>query len=165
MKFIVIFIELDTTMTSPSNPVLAWANTLLSTTYSDRRAIVITHDLLVGSGNTFTSQGQAIYDALKGNPNLFLMNGGHLDTAARRTDVYNNNTVYSLRSDYQTSNGGQSGYLRVMRFSPAANTIYVNTYSPTMNKNYDGSSPTESILLCLMPWAAVVMYRSAQIRP
>lgn len=144
MQFIVVFIEYDDGMTATTHPVLVWANDLLQT-HSTRRAIVVTHNLLQGGSNAFTTQGQTIYNALRDNSNLFLMMGGHLDIAARRTDVYNGNTVFSLRSDYQNQNSQQSGYLRVMRFSPADNTIYVNTYSPTLNKNYDGSSIGESI--------------------
>ena len=64
------------------------------------------------------------------------MLGGHLDIARRRTDIYNGNTVYTLRSDYQEQEGQQSGYLRIMRFSPAANMIYVDTYSPNQGKYY-----------------------------
>jgi hypothetical protein len=136
MHFIVVFIEYDGAMTSTTNPVLVWANNLLST-HSDRRAIVVTHNLLNGGTSTsFSGQGQAIYDALKGNPNLFLMLGGHLDIARHRTDTFNGNTVYSLRSDYQMVDSQQSGYLRMMRFSPTNNLIYVSTYSPTQLKDY-----------------------------
>ena len=65
MDFIVIYIEYDDGMTSPTNAVLQWANDLLQA-YPDRRAIIATHNLL--SGNSFTAQGQAIYDALKRTP-------------------------------------------------------------------------------------------------
>ncbi len=137
MDFIVLFIEYDTSMTSTTNPVLVWANTTLQEN-SSRRAIVITHDLL--SGNSFTGQGSAIYNALKANPNLFLMLGGHLDTTGQRSDVYDGHVVYSLRSDYQFIDSQQSGYLRVMRFSPSDNKIYVTTYSPTQNLSLEDSA-------------------------
>lgn len=130
MDFIVLYIEYDTGMTSTSDPVLVWADGILQANPT-RRAIVVTHDLL--SGNNFTSQGSAIYNALKANSNLFLMLGGHLDTTGQRSDVYNGHTVYSLRSDYQFVDSQQSGYLRIMRFSPVDNTIYVTTYSPTQD--------------------------------
>jgi fibronectin type 3 domain-containing protein len=127
MDFIVLFIEYDPGMNTTSHPVLTWANEVLAAN-SGRRAIVVTHDLL--SGNNFSGQGSAIYEALKANPNLFLMLGGHLDTTGQRSDTYNGHTVYSLRSDYQFVGGQQSGYLRILRFSPANNKIYVTTYSP-----------------------------------
>ncbi len=133
-NFIIIFIEYDYSMTSSSHAVIQWADSVLKA-YSNRRAIVVTHYLLNSDAeNTFAPQGAAIYEGLKNNPNFFLMLGGHNDTAGMRTDVYNSNTVYSLRSDYQTVDDHQSGYLRIMRFSPSADKIYVSTYSPTQNK-------------------------------
>ena len=144
MNFIVVFIEYDDAMTTTDHPVLQWANGLLQT-YSNRRAIVVSHNMLNGgTSTTYSTQGQTIYNALKGNPNLFLMLGGHLDVAARRTDTLNGNTVYTLRSDYQSVDSQQSGYLRLMRFSPTDDMIYVRTYSPTQNKDYDKADAAQS---------------------
>ena len=144
LNFIVVFIEYDDAMTATNHPVLQWANDLLQT-HSDRRAIVISHNMLQGGTSTsFSTQGQTIYNALRGNANLFLIMGGHLDVASRRTDVYNGNTVYTLRSDYQSVDSQQSGYLRIMRFSPADDMIYIRTYSPTQNKDYDKSDAAQS---------------------
>ena len=60
-----------------------WANDpAAKATYSSRRAIVVSHDMLQrGHLQRLLYQGQTIYDALKDNANLFLMFGGHLDTA------------------------------------------------------------------------------------
>jgi len=113
--------------------ILAWANGLLQT-HSSHRAIVVTHYIASPDPASFSTQGQAIYDALKGNPNLFLMLGGHLDTAGRRQDIFNGNTVHTLVSDFQTRANGGNGWLRVMEFSPASNTIHVMTYSPSLNQ-------------------------------
>ncbi len=128
MDFIVLFIEYDGGMSTPSHPVLAWADDVLSE-YSSRRAIVVTHDLL--NGNNLTPQGKAIYDALKDRPGLFLMLGGHQDETGRNSFVHQGRTVYALRSDYQFVDNWASGYLRLLRFSPANGRIYVSTYSPT----------------------------------
>ncbi len=133
MDFIAIFIEYGNSTTE----VLNWANGVLADNPA-KRAIVVTHDLL--SGNSFTSQGSAIYNALKGNSNLFLMLGGHADTAGKRSDTDNGHTVYSLRSDYQSWNSQQGGYLRVMRFSPADNQIHVTTYSPNRDESLTDSA-------------------------
>jgi hypothetical protein len=132
MDFIVLFIEYDSAMTSTTHPVLVWANSVLAAN-PNRRAIVVTHNLLdTTAENNFTSQGAAIFNALKGNANLFLMLGGHLDIAGRRQDTATDgHIVHSLRSDYQVQLSQQSGYLRIMRFSPADDAIYVTTYSPT----------------------------------
>jgi hypothetical protein len=128
--FIVIHLEYDRT---PDAPVLDWADDLLKT-HADREAIIVTHHLLgVGDPGEFGPQGQAIYDALKDNPNLFLMLGGHVGGPigeGRREDTFEGRRVYSLLSDYQSREHGGNGLLRIMRFSPTAGEIAVSTYSP-----------------------------------
>jgi hypothetical protein len=78
-------------------------------------------------------QGSKIFEALKGNANLFLMLGGHLVGGVSRTDVVDGHTIYSLRSDYQEESGG-NGWLRLMEFQPASDQIQVYTYSPYLDE-------------------------------
>ncbi len=131
MDFIVIYLEFDPAV----NPnVLAWADNLLKT-HINRRAIIVSHYITeAGNPAPFGVQGQAIYDALKGNANLFLMLAGHRPEEGRRTDVFNGNTVHTLMSDYQGRANGGDGWLRILEFSPANNQIRVRTYSPTLNQ-------------------------------
>ncbi len=131
MSFIVVYLEYDET---PDAPVLNWADSLLAH-YSGRRAIVVSH-YLVGTGNpgAWSTQGSAIYNALKDNPNLFLMVSGHIDGEGYREDVFNGDKTYTLLSDYQGRANGGSGWLRLMEFSPANNEIRVKTYSPWLNQ-------------------------------
>lgn len=126
MDFITIYLEFDET---PDAAILSWANNLLKT-YNTRRAIIISHYLLNLDGS-FSTQGQATYDALKSNSNLFLMLTGHVPGEARRQDVFNGNTVYTLLSDFQDLQNGGDGWLRILEFSTANNQIRVQTYSPT----------------------------------
>jgi hypothetical protein len=146
LDFILINLEYDT---SPDADVLAWADDLL-TTHSDRHGIVVTHYLMgVGAGSpAFGTQGQAIYDALKGNPNLFLMLGGHVHGEGRRTDTLGSNTVYSMVADYQDRDNGGNGWLRILEFSPADNEITVRTYSPTLGTSgtYETDADSEFTL-------------------
>ena len=132
MDFIVISLEYDAT---PDQAVLDWADGLLKA-HPDRRAIVASH-YLVGTGNpaSFGTQGQAIYDNLKDNPNLFLMLCGHICEEGQRSDVFGGKTVYSVLSDYQCRSNGGNGWLRTMTFSPANDTITFKTYSVTLNQN------------------------------
>ena len=128
-----IIIHLDYHGTRPTAE-LTWADDLLNT-YSDRRAIVVTHYMLDKElPVSFSGQGQAIYDALKDNPNLSMMLGGHRVGEGRREDTYNGNTVHSLLSNYQGEPGGGNGWLRIMEFSPADNEIRVKTYSPVLDR-------------------------------
>jgi len=97
LDFIVVTMEYDT---APDAAVLAWADNLLAA-HPNRWAIVSTHNL-IGTGNpgSFGAQGQAIYDALKDNPNLFLMVSGHNPGEGRRSDTYNGRVVHTVLADY-----------------------------------------------------------------
>ncbi|HET9681388.1 MAG TPA: LamG-like jellyroll fold domain-containing protein, partial [Candidatus Limnocylindrales bacterium] len=131
MDFVVVSMEYDTT---PDPAILSWADSLL-TAYSSRRAIVLSHNL-IGTGNpgAFSTQGQGIYDALKGHANLFLMLCGHVPGEGSRTDTFGGNTISTLLSDYQSRANGGSGWLRMMTFSPSNNVIHVQTYSPWLDQ-------------------------------
>ncbi|MCS7260331.1 MAG: metallophosphoesterase [Anaerolineae bacterium] len=116
----------------PGNDILAWADTLLKT-YPERRAIVVSHEIL-GADASFTFLGQAIYRALRDNPNLFLLLCGHVHTEAWRMDMYDGRVIYTLLADYQDEPNGGNGWLRILRFSPNQDTIQVMTYSPTLDR-------------------------------
>src|SRR5258706_2043209 len=123
------------------NSVLAWANGLLQT-YSNRRGIVVSHYLINNGFNaSWSGQGQATYNALSGNPNLFLMLCGHFTPPeGQRADVSNGNRVYTFLSDYQESGFGGDGWLRILTFLPASDQIHVQTYSPYTNRSETTSS-------------------------
>lgn len=130
LDFIVIYFEYDTT---PDPSVLDWADGLLKANPT-RRGIVVSHYLIDGSG-AWGAQGQAIYNALSDNPNLFFMLGGHISGESRRTDSSAGNAVHTLLSDYQGDANGGNGFLRILRFSPNDNQVYVETYSPVTEQS------------------------------
>jgi hypothetical protein len=131
MDFIAIYFEYDT---SPDAAIISWAEGLLQT-YSNRRAIIVSH-WIVNTGNpgTFGAQGQALYDAFKDNPNVFLMLSGHVLGEGRRIDTFNGNTIHSVLANYQGRAHGGDGWLRIMEFDPGANLINFKTYSTYLNK-------------------------------
>ncbi len=130
IDFIILHLEYDTT---PDAVVLTWADNLLQT-HSNRKAMVTAHWLLNANGS-FSAQGQAVYDALKANSNLFLMMCGHVTSEAQRSDVFNGNEVHTLLSDYQNRANGGNGWLRYLQFDVQNNTIDVKTYSPTLDQH------------------------------
>ena len=134
MNFIAFHLEWDDVDNPTRQAVLSWVHTLLSTTYSNRRAMITSHYLLNPNG-TFSNQGQATFNAIKDLPNVFLMLAGHLDQASRRTDLADDgHPIHTLMSDYQTRPNGGDGWLRIMTFSPASDSIHVQTYSPTLGQ-------------------------------
>jgi len=131
LDFVIVHLEFDPS----ANPaVLSWVNSVLQS-HSNRRAMVVSHYIInSGSSASFSAQGQAIYDALKGNPNLFLMLSGHVSGEGQRQDTFNGRTVTTIEADYQGRTNGGNGWLRIMEFSPANNQIRVFTYSPYLNQ-------------------------------
>jgi hypothetical protein len=131
LEFVVVHLEYDA---SADPAVLAWADQLLKT-YAGRRAIVSSHFLIwPGDPGDFGEQGQAIYDELKDNPNLFLMLCGHHTEEGRRVDLFQGHTVHTLLSDYQNRANGGDGWLRLVEFWPPDNEIQVHTYSPVLDE-------------------------------
>ena len=97
------------------------------------------------------TQGQAIYEGLNDNPNMFLMLCGHKSAEGIRQDTtINGNIVYTLLSDYQYYPNGGNGFLRIMEFSPMNNTIQVKTYSPSLNQ-YETKGSSQCTLIYDMP--------------
>ena len=147
MDFIAVNLEYDPL----ANPqVLIWADNLLKT-YSDRRAIISSHYIINADGS-FGPQGQAIYDQLKINPNLFMMLCGHVNpnAEASRTDTFNGNTVHTLLSNYQDRSNGGDGWMRYLEFMPTEGKIAVSTYSPTLDQ-YETDLNSRFVLDYAMP--------------
>ena len=135
MDFVVVYMEYDELDGPLRQAVIDWADGVLAA-FPTRRAIVISHYILSNqdvSPVPFGPQGQAIYDALKDHPNLFLMLSGHLSNERQRTDVSGGSTVHTLMSDYQGRPNGGDGWLRILEFSPEHDEIRVHTYSPSLD--------------------------------
>lgn len=131
VDFIVITFEYDNT---PDPDDLEWADRLLKA-HPTRCGIITTHwTVNTGNPGSFSPQGSAIYEALKDNPNLILLHGGHIAGEGRRSDTFEGRTVHSLLADYQSRTNGGDGWLRILKFRPALNRIEVQTYSPTLNR-------------------------------
>lgn len=140
MDFIVMDLEYDP---FPGVAVLAWAENLLQT-YSERRAILVSHYLLIPNA-CFSPQGQATFDALADNANLFLMLCGHVSYEAKRRDAPGENVLYTLLADYQERLNGGNGWLRLLEFSPANDEIRVKTFSPLLDQ-YETDKDSQFVL-------------------
>lgn len=149
LDFIVINLAYRTTA---DTAVHDWADALLKA-YPNRRGIVTSH-WIINTGNpaTFGGQGQAIYDNLKDNPNLFLLLCGHVHGEGRRTDTFNGRNVYSVLHDFQDVSNGGNGFLRVFTFSPANNLITTETWSPTLNRAATTADVSTSLGTFTLPY-------------
>ena len=146
MKFLIIALEFG-----PRDKVLDWANDVVSQ-HKDRRTIVLTHCYLTAGNKRITgnmpgspptypckgNDGEQIWQKFaRKHANIFLVLCGHLNgEAGRLTSVgEHGNKVHQLMANYQFGPKGGSGWLRVLRFVPAENKIYVTTYSPYLKKS------------------------------
>jgi len=133
---------------------LVWAKSVL-TAYPNRIGIVTSHAILNESETVpapWNGDGSAIYDSLRGTPNLRLMFCGHMSTTSsspswhgegRRSDTYGGYTIHSVLADYQDRENGGHGLMRIVQFAPAQNQVRVRTYSPytdTWEADADSSS-------------------------
>ncbi len=142
VDFIVLFLEFDG-HNEEQKDVYNWANEILRK-YVDRKAIVVSHSILFynpvkGSNSPeapFNTEGKAIYQSLKENPNLFMMICGHVGDNGEgyREDTWNGHTVRTFLSDYQSRPNGGHGMMRLYTFSVKSNTISVRTFSPYTNE-------------------------------
>ncbi len=137
MDFLIICLSV-----APTDNHLTWANSIVSS-HSDKRVIVVTHSYM--DGNTRLSSdiysppggnaGQQIWDEfIKLHENIFFVACGHLANG-RRTDTGDNGNLL-----HQTVNNND--LLRILRFVPTANMIYVKSYNPN-TMTYDTDTENE----------------------
>jgi len=143
MDFVIVHLDF-----CPSAAVLSWADSILKQ-YPNRIGMMTTHAYLGLGGvrNTHVCGAtQYIWDGLAvPNPNLHFMLSGHVSGEARRSDVQNGHPVHQLLADYQDRTSGGQGWLRILRFVPADNKVYVQTYSPWLNQ-YETDADSEFAL-------------------
>ena len=132
----------------PAPAVVSWADGVFKT-YPDRVGIFTTHAYLDGSAQRTThgcGSTQFLWDGLAvPNPNLRFMLSGHVHAESRRTDIVNGRPVFQMLADYQDRASGGEGWLRILRFVPAESKVYVQTYSPWLNR-FEGDADSEFTL-------------------
>jgi len=137
MKFLVVSLEW-----SPRNEVLAWANKVIDK-HADYRTIILTHSYVTPHNKRLGrremrdgNSGRQIWEKLAGkHANIFLVLSGHFHGVGRLSSTgEKGDTVHQLLADYQGYPNGGDGWLRILKFVPKENRIYVSTYSPTLKK-------------------------------
>ena len=131
MDFVIVHLEF-----CPPTAAVAWASSVLAA-HPDRIGIMTTHGYLNESAQRTVSgctSTQYLWDQLAvPNPNLRFMLSGHVHDESRRTDTVGGRTVFQMLADYQDRASGGEGWLRILRFVPADDKVYVQTYSPWLN--------------------------------
>jgi hypothetical protein len=141
LEFIIIYLEVN-----PSPAVLTWANNLLSTSYPQRRGIVVNHDIL-DAGGSLSTNGTSILNALKGSQNLFMMFCGHYAGEAYKLETgTNSNPIHIILADYQSRSNGGDGWLRILEFNKPLNQINVKTFTPYLSPRYETDANSQFTL-------------------
>ena len=159
----------------PSDDTVAWADAVLKA-HPERKALLTTHAFLNHDG-TFsarhcpevgvTGSTDAIWeDLVVTNDNVHMVLCGHdypddLDTPGevRQTHVVNEGTgtereVHVLLANYQNIDKKHSdgrGFLRILQFDPATDTIAVSTYSPYLDAYRNGDESEFELTFPLQP--------------
>jgi parallel beta-helix repeat protein len=126
----------------PSDDVLNWASNIIDR-YPERKVIVATHDYLeFVQPNQRSDIGEHIWHSLVKShaDQIFLVLCGHAGAEEFITDKVNGHVVYQVLADFQNKNSIESGWLRIMEFSPSQNKIFVETYSPLLNQYKNDSA-------------------------
>lgn len=129
MSFLVFHLNYDLNYDVPA--VTDWAYNIINNN-PGWRAIVVTHYMCENGAapSPWSTQGAGIYNKLKVLPNVFMLAGGHITGEGQRQDTYHDHTIRTYQTDYQGYARGGEGYMRIMKFSPSANTVSVKSYSP-----------------------------------
>jgi len=116
-----------------------WINATCKT-YADHYAILCFHSYLDPGG--YSSVGRYLLDSVvAASPNIRMVLCGHEPGAAYRPVEFDDNgdgaadrTVFQMMLNLQHEKDGGGGYLRILRFDPAKDTIEVITYSPYLDR-------------------------------
>ncbi len=121
----------------PSNDALCWASNIINA-HPDRKVIVSTHDYLrgiYGIGQRSEIGERIYYSLVKPHADqIFLVLCGHSGAEDLIADSINGNVIYQILADYQNSTYIESGWLRILEFSPIQGKVFVKTYSPILNE-------------------------------
>ena len=84
---------------------------------------------------------QDLWNGMSRNENLYFMLCGHEPGQRNQSNASGApaefaHQIYTLLADYQNEANGGNGYMRVMRFVPSADRVYVEKYSPHLNPNH-----------------------------
>lgn len=122
-----------------NDDVLYWASNVIEK-YPERKVIIATHDYLdFVNPNQRSDIGEHIWHSLVKShaDQVFLVLCGHAGAERFITDEVNGHVVYQILADFQNENDVESGWLRILQFSPSQNKIFIKTYSPLLNQYKD----------------------------
>jgi len=143
----------------PREAVVDWAEEVLET-HSDHTGLLLTHGYLYRDGTPIDAgdkwdrtayevsghNGDRLWERfISRQPNLRAVFSGHVLTngsgGTLSTDENDfGERVHQLLTNYQSIGDGGRGYLRLVRFFPAADAITIETYSPLLKRYHEDAA-------------------------
>jgi hypothetical protein len=156
MKFLVLSLEM-----CPRDEVLDWASGVLNK-HKDRRVIMATHCYMRPDGrdkNTSRAYGLVgatgveLWDKfIRKHENIFMATSGHVLGVGLQTNANDAGLpVHETLVDYQGLANGGNGWLRIMRFVPSENKIYIKAYSPLLDETNEDPAHTFTLDYKMLP--------------
>lgn len=138
MDFHVYHLEYDMYEGPERHATNTWLDRLLRL-HAGKRTFLISHWIL-NLDASFSGQGGELYEVVKKYAGPTLAACGHIHGTSRRTDVYFDDVVHTMLSDYQEEPEGGEGWLRILTFDPGADKVSVTTYSPWLDDHLTDES-------------------------
>ena len=135
LKFLVMSLEF-----APRAETIEWASKVVKA-HPDHRVIVATHYYMRTAGrgmgmplNGFIGDG--LWDRfVRKHANIFMVVSGHVSGVFHQVSKNDaGHVVHEILCDYQSQANGGDGWLQTLRFVPSANQIYIDAYSPVLEK-------------------------------
>jgi len=149
--FMVISLEF-----APSDAAIAWAHDIVKE-HGDCQVILATHYYMRPEGRVNEKKPYGLEGAgpqelwerfVTQHPNIFMVVSGHVLGVQHQTSLNDaGKPVHEILCDYQGEANGGDGWLQTLRFVPKEKKIYVEAYSPTLNRT--NSPPPHTYAL---PW-------------
>jgi hypothetical protein len=151
----------------PTDETLAWANHLVDNHADQHKVILVTHcymnhdDTRVGDGDKYNprganpawNDGEGIWEKfVSRRNNVVMVLSGHVKddgTGVLVSRTGDDTPVLQMLANYQFLGHGGEGWLRILKFSPAAHRLEVITYSPWLDQSR--SEPDQQFTVDV-PW-------------
>jgi hypothetical protein len=158
VDFLVLHLEFDV-----PNAAIDWARQVLAE-HGSCAVILSTHSYLQGrdgigrnvkdTSNGISNTGEDVWNKLiRSHPQIFMVLCGHVQKTVEYKQVSMNDAgkpVVEMLADYQARPNGGDGWMRLIRFVPAAQEIQVRTFSPVLNK-FETDADSQFVVPLVLP--------------
>ncbi len=122
-----------------SDAEIAWMNEVLEK-HADKKAFICMHPGINAKAEPDYFSDRLMNEVCSKNKNVVAVLNGHYHGSSLNfvgfdddNDGVEDRVVYRICTDYQSAEGGGSGYVKMLYFDLANDKIYLNSYSPVLD--------------------------------